>query len=88
MLVFHAPEGKRPLGWPRHRWEDNMKMDFREVGCDTRDWIDLAEDRDKCRTYVRAAGADSEGGQGARAPLSDHTTIIKFSGPMFKYFLH
>ena len=39
------PEGKRPLGRPRHRWEDNIKMDLREVGCDPREWIDLAEDK-------------------------------------------
>ncbi|KAJ4435918.1 hypothetical protein ANN_18540 [Periplaneta americana] len=38
-------KGKRPLGRPRRRWEDNIKMDFREVGCDDRDWINLAQDR-------------------------------------------
>ena len=41
------PEGKRPLGRPRRRWDDNIKMDLREVGCDPRDWIALAEDRDR-----------------------------------------
>ena len=46
------PEGKRPL-W-RRRWEDNIKMDLREVLCDPEDWIDLAEDRDQWRAYVRA----------------------------------
>ena len=46
-------EGKRPLGRPRHRWEDNIKMDLREVGCDPGEWIDL-EDRDQWRAYVRA----------------------------------
>ena len=40
------PEGKRPLGRPRRRWEDNIKMDLREVGCDPGDWIALAEDTD------------------------------------------
>ena len=48
------PEGKRPLGRPRRRWEGNIKMYLREVGCDPGDWIDLAEDRDQCRAYVRA----------------------------------
>ncbi|KAJ4434356.1 hypothetical protein ANN_22915 [Periplaneta americana] len=48
------PEGKRPLGRPRRRWEDNIKMDLREVGCDGRDWINLAQDRDRWRAYVRA----------------------------------
>jgi hypothetical protein len=41
------PEGRRPLGRPRSRWEDNIKMDLREVGCRVIDWIDLAQDRDR-----------------------------------------
>jgi hypothetical protein len=40
------PEGKRSLGRPRHRWEDNIKMDLKEVGCGGMDWIELAQDRD------------------------------------------
>ncbi|KAJ4452129.1 hypothetical protein ANN_03647 [Periplaneta americana] len=48
-------KGKRPLGRPRRRWEDNIKMDLREVGYDDRDWINLAQDRDRWRAYVRAA---------------------------------
>ena len=48
------PEGKRPLGRPRRIWEDNIKMDLREVGCDPGEWIDLAEYRDQWRAYVRA----------------------------------
>ncbi|KAJ4433430.1 hypothetical protein ANN_15689 [Periplaneta americana] len=47
-------EGKRPFGRPRRRWEDNIKMNLREVGYD-RDWINLAQDRDRWRAYVRAA---------------------------------
>jgi hypothetical protein len=39
------PEGKRPFGRPRHRWEDNIKMDLQEVGCGGMDWIELARDR-------------------------------------------
>ena len=46
-------EGKRPLGRPRLRWEDNIKMDLREVCCDPRDWIALAEDTDQWWVYVR-----------------------------------
>jgi hypothetical protein len=47
------PEGRRPLGRPRHRWEDNIKMDLREVGWGGRvDWIDLALDRDRWRAVV------------------------------------
>ena len=48
------PEGKRPLGRPRSRREDNIKMNLREVGCDPGEWMDLAEDRDQWRAYVRA----------------------------------
>ncbi|KAJ4427810.1 hypothetical protein ANN_25493 [Periplaneta americana] len=54
-VLVGRPEGKRPLGRPRCRWEDNIKMDLREVGCDGRDWINLAQDMDQWRAYVRAA---------------------------------
>ncbi|KAJ4444038.1 hypothetical protein ANN_05827 [Periplaneta americana] len=54
-VLVGRPEGKRPLGRPRRRWEDNIKMDLREVGYDNRDWINLAQDRDRWRAYVRAA---------------------------------
>ena len=53
-ILVGKPEGKRPLGRPRCRWEDNIKMDLREVGCDPGDWIYLAEDWDQWRAYVRA----------------------------------
>jgi hypothetical protein len=48
------PEGKRPLGRPRHRWEDNIKMDLQDVRCGGMDWIDLAQDRDLWRAVVNA----------------------------------
>jgi len=47
-------EGKRPLGKPRHRWVDNIRMDLQEVGCGYMDWIGLAQDRDRWRTLVSA----------------------------------
>jgi hypothetical protein len=53
-ILVGKPEGKRPLGRPRHRWVDNIKMDLREVGWDGRDWIDLAQDRVRWRAYVNA----------------------------------
>ena len=53
-ILVGKPEGKRPLQRPRCRWEDNIKMDFREVHCDPGDWIALAEDSDQWRAYVRA----------------------------------
>ena len=46
------PEGKRPLGRPRRRWEGNIKMDLQEVGRDGADWMELAQDRDRCRALV------------------------------------
>ena len=53
-VLVGKPEGKRPLGRPRRRWDDNIKMDLREVGCDPGEWIDLTEDRDQWRAYVMA----------------------------------
>jgi len=47
-------EGKRPLGRPRRRWEDNIKMDLQEVECGGMDWIELAQNRDRCRALVNA----------------------------------
>ena len=48
------PEGKRPLGRPRRRWKDNIKMDLQEVGCGGMDWIELAQERDRLRAFVNA----------------------------------
>ena len=48
------PEGKCPLGRPRRRWKDNIKMDLLEVRCGGMDWIELAQDRDKWRALVTA----------------------------------
>jgi hypothetical protein len=47
-------EGKRPLGRPRRRWEDNIKMDLQDVGCGGMDWIELAQDRYRWRDRVNA----------------------------------
>jgi len=46
-VLVGKPDGKRPLGRPRHRWEDNIKMDLQEEGCEVMDWIDVAQDRDR-----------------------------------------
>jgi hypothetical protein len=48
-ILVGKPEGKRPLGKPRRRWVDNIKMDLREIEWDGVDWIDLAQDRDQWR---------------------------------------
>ena len=53
-VLVGKPEGKRPLGRLKLRWEDNIKMDLREMGCGPGNWIDLAEDRYQWRAYVRA----------------------------------
>jgi hypothetical protein len=53
-VLVGKPEGKRPLGRPRCRWEDNIKMDPQEVGCERMDWNGLAQDRDGWRTLVNA----------------------------------
>jgi hypothetical protein len=47
-------EGKRPLERPRRRWEDNIKMNLQEVGCEGMDWMDVAVDRDRWRAFVNA----------------------------------
>ena len=53
-VLVGKPEGKGPLGRPRHRWEDNIKMDVQEVVCWGMDWIELAQDRDRWRALVNA----------------------------------
>ena len=53
-VLVGKPEGKRPLGRPRRRWEDNIKIDLQEVGCWGMDWIELAQDRDRWRALVNA----------------------------------
>jgi hypothetical protein len=53
-VSFGRPEGKRPLGRPRRRWEDNIKMDLSEIGIDGENWIQLAEDRVQWQACVNA----------------------------------
>ena len=53
-VLVGKPEGRRPLGRPRRRWVDNIRMDLQEVGCGYMDWIGLAQDRDRWRTLVSA----------------------------------
>ena len=53
-VLVGKPEGKRPLGRTRRRWQDNIKMDLQEVGCGCMGWIELDQDRDRWRTFVTA----------------------------------
>ena len=54
IVLVGKPEGKRPLGRPRHRWLENIKMDLREVVCGSMDWIEVAEDRNMWGALVNA----------------------------------
>jgi hypothetical protein len=54
-VLVGKPEGKRSLGRPRRRWEDNIKMDLREIGSGGTDWIHLAQDRDQWRALTDTA---------------------------------
>jgi hypothetical protein len=53
-MLVGKPEGKRPLGRPKHRWENNIKMDLQEGGCGGMGWIELAQDRDTWWAFVNA----------------------------------
>jgi len=53
-VLLGKPEGRRPPGRPKHRWENNIKTDLQEVGCGVMDWIDLSQDRDRWRALVNA----------------------------------
>jgi len=53
--AYGRPEGNRPLGRLRHRWENNIKMGLQELECGGMDWIELAQDRDRWRALVNAA---------------------------------
>ena len=53
-VLVGKPEGKRPLGRPRRRWDVNIKMDLQEVGCGDMDWIELAQDRDRGMAFLNA----------------------------------
>ena len=53
-VLVGKPEGRRPVGRPRRRWENNIRMDLREVGCGFVDWMELAQDGDRWRALVSA----------------------------------
>jgi hypothetical protein len=53
-VLVGKPEGRRPLGRPRHIWEDNINTDLQEVECGGIDWIELAQDRDRWRALVNS----------------------------------
>jgi hypothetical protein len=53
-VLVRKPEGKRSLGRPRRRWNDNIRMDLQEVGCGGMEWVGLAQDRDRWRAIENA----------------------------------
>ena len=53
-ILTGKPTGKRPLGSPRRRWEDNIRMNLKEMGINTKDWVDSAQDRDYWKAFVNA----------------------------------
>ena len=53
-VLVGKPDGNKPLGRPRRRWENNIKLDLQEVGCGGMEWIELAQDRDRWRALVNA----------------------------------
>jgi hypothetical protein len=82
------PEGKRPLGRPRRRWVDNIKMDLREVWWDGRDWIYLAQDRDRWRAYVNAGKFSSSctiGGFSRRTRLHEWVSDMNSERSLTKF---
>ena len=63
-VLLEKPEGRRPLGRPRHRWVDNIRTDLQEVGCGYMDWIELAQDRqvaDACECGNEHSGSIKRG---------------------------
>ena len=53
-ILTRGPTGKTPLGKPRHRWEDNIRVDLKDIGINEGNWVDLAQDRDYWRALANA----------------------------------
>jgi hypothetical protein len=96
-ILVGKPEGKRPLGRPRHRWVDNIKIDLREIGWDDMDWIDLAQDRDQWRALVNTVmnlrvpknaanflNSLTIGSFSRRAQLLKKVSKVRYSTPFLK----
>ena len=80
-VLVGKPEGRSPLGRPRRRWVDNIRMDFQEVGCEYMDWIGLAQDRDRWRTLVSAV-------MNFRVPLNAGNFLTSCKPVSFSRTLH
>jgi len=63
-ILVGKPDGKKPLGRPRRRWEDNIKMDLQEVGCGDMDWIELVQDRNRWRVTCECGSEPSHNVRG------------------------
>jgi hypothetical protein len=82
--LLGRPEGKKPLGRPRRRWEDNIKIDVGDIGWDGMDWVDMAEDRDQWRTTANTVHGEPSGFIKFREILdclSDRRLLKKGSAP-------
>ena len=83
-VLVGKPEGSRPLGRPRRRWENNIKMDFREVGWRDIDWIDLAQDRNRSVCPEESTGKVTE--QAEDGPLFNCIDMMRLP-PIVLFFV-
>jgi hypothetical protein len=86
-ILVGNPEGKRPLRRSRRRWEDNIKMDHREIGWGGMDWIDLTQDRDQWKALVNTEPSGSIKCSEILEWLRNWRLLKKGSGPWSSYIL-
>jgi hypothetical protein len=82
-ILVRQSEGKRPLGRPRHRWEDNIKMIIEEIGCDGVDWIQMTQDKVQWQAFVNTGNKSSGSMKGREFlhQLSNYQFFKKDSAP-------
>jgi hypothetical protein len=80
------PKRRRQLGRPRLRWDDNIRMDLREVGCGCVDWMELAQDKDRCNTCKEVYVGQS--GRPITTRYKEHIYYIRHNNPTSAYAMH